>query len=200
MGTSSSSVQPISAGITPTCPTSNVTQSIAEQGTTQPTAIQGGVPSISTSVSPDPSTGESSVVTPSPAVVNLLHVETVDQHTTTIESDEYVPNPTTHPSDAIVLSEYLWRRAPSIKLISLSELDIDIWCGKVSEYYQYSPTLQIKIVSVKGARKQSIKTEIEETELPQVDETRNLIDHAQSLLELAKVFVTKPVKEKQRQI
>ena len=115
VGTSSSSVQPISAGITPTCPTSNVTQSIAEQGTTQPTAIQGGVPSISTSVPPDPSTRESSVVTPSPAFVDLLHVETVDQCTATIESDEYVPNPTTHPADAIVLSGYPWRRAPSIK-------------------------------------------------------------------------------------
>ena len=31
-----------------------------------------------------------------------------------------------------------------------------------------------------------------------MDETRNLIDHAQSLLEQAKVFVTKPVKEKHR--
>ena len=195
--TSSSSMQQISADITPTRLTSNVKQCKVEQCTvTISTADQGGDPSTSASLAPDPPSCALSVAASSLANDGSLHVGTEDKNA--MEAYKFVPGPTTHPADAIVLSKYPWRKEPWVKLTLLPEVDIDIWCGRVGKYYQYSPTLQIKIVSVKGARKQSIKMELDETEPPQEDETHNLIDHAQSLLEQAKVFVTKPVKEKHR--
>ena len=63
------------------------------------------------------------------------------------------------------------------------------------------PPLKIKIVSVRGARRQVLKTEIEKEECPPpVDETKELLDHAHNLLEQAKVFATKPVTAKHQTI
>ena len=114
-------------------------------------------------------------------------------------SSTFVPAPTTHPDDAIVLSDYPWQKEAVVKLTRLPETDIDIWCGSVHKYYQYTPPLQIQIVSVRGACKQVLKTEIEnEVSPPSVDETKELLDHAHNLLERVKVFATKPVQAKHR--
>ena len=158
VGTGSSSKQSVSVGITPNRPTSNVSQCAASHTT------QGVIAPTTASASLANTTDELSVVTNPAVQVDSLHVGTSKEDSPTITA--FVPEPTTHPADAIVLSDYPWKREAIIKLTPPSEVDIDIWCGNVHEYYQYLPPLQIKIVSVKGARKQVIKTEIEKEEPP----------------------------------
>ena len=194
--TGSSSSQSVSVGVTPNQPTSNVSHNIAAHSSTHHAATN---TSEGTVLLPSITSADVSGVATSTAPTELLHVGTTKEDSPTTASIAHVPDPVTHSSNVNVPSEYPWKKDPVIKLTSLSDLDMDIWCGKVHEYYQYVPPLQIKIVSVKGARKQSIKSEIDEEELPQVDKTKELLDHAHDLLEQAKVFATKLVTDKQRE-
>ena len=185
VGTGSSLSQSVSVGVTPNQPTSNVSHSTVAHSSTHQAASN---TSRTTALMPFIHSVDVSCAATSTAPTKPLHVGTSKEDTPTVATTAHVPDPITHPADAIVLSEYPWKREPVIKLTSLSDLDMDIWCGKVHEYYQYLPPLQIKIVSVRGARKQSIKSEIEEEEPPQVDKTKELLDHAQNLLERAKAL------------
>ena len=159
---------------------------------------------VSTLVGKDESrpVGTPTPTTLSASVPTLQNTHALHVGTAIIEppvfKEEFIPDPTTHPADAIVLSEYLWKKEPMLKITPIKDLDVDIWSGKVGEYHKYSPPLQIKIVSVKGSRSQHLKSEPYDTDTHQEDETKNLIDHAQSLLEQAKVFVTKPVTKRHK--
>ena len=66
----------------------------------------------------------------------------------------------------------------------------------------YAPTPSIQISNVKGfgSKQHIIKDKVESNPPTQPDETSELIDHAQSLLEQAKVFGTKPVKRNKRHL
>ena len=41
------------------------------------------------------------------------------------------------PSAALQLVKYPWMKKLSVEVERLHELDIDIWCNKVSDYYRY---------------------------------------------------------------
>ena len=114
------------------------------------------------------------------------------------------PRPVTCPEDGIILSQYLWKNKPEVYLERLSELESDIWCNRVKNYYKFTqaPDVTPVISEVKGygSHKRRIKEEVspEDQSQSQSDTTATdkLIDQANALINTAKQFVTKPVKRK----
>ena len=114
------------------------------------------------------------------------------------------PRPVTCPEDGIILSQYPWKNKPEVYLERLSELESDIWCNRVKNYYKFTPALDVTpvISEVKGygSHKHRIKEEVppEDQSQSQSDTTATdkLIDQANALINTAKQFVTKPVKRK----
>ena len=45
----------------------------------------------------------------------------------------------TCPEDGLVLSQYPWTKTAVLKIDRLSSLSIDLWCNKISDYYQFTP-------------------------------------------------------------
>ena len=110
--------------------------------------------------------------------------------------EEFVPDSTMCPEDGIIISNYLWEKELQIKLECLGELKIDIWCNTVHQFYKFTSAPELVISNVKGfgLREHILNTE-DPTPPPEDtsdDKTAALLSHAQSLLDRAKVFVTKP--------
>ena len=136
-----------------------------------------------------------------------LHVDTEVISAPTTEAEQPIPTmpptkPVTCPEDSIVLSHYPWKSKLEVHLERVSELESDIWCNRVVDYYRYTsaPEVTPVISDVKGygLLKHSIK---EKT--PQEDQSQSytiatdkLIDQAKALINTAKTFITKPVKRK----
>ena len=114
------------------------------------------------------------------------------------------PRPVTCPEDGIILSQYPWKSKLEVYLERLSEIESDIWCNRVVDYYKFSaaPEVTPVISDVKGygLRERQLKEEfpLEDQSQSQSDTiaTDKLIDQAKALIKTAKTFVTKPVKRK----
>ena len=112
------------------------------------------------------------------------------------------PHPVTCPDDGIVLSHYPWKSKLEIHLKRVSDIESDIWCNRVIDYYKFTPAPEVTpiISGVKGygLRKHPIKEEFPLEEQSQSDTiaTDKLIDQAKALISTAKSSVTKPVKRK----
>ena len=112
------------------------------------------------------------------------------------------PRPVTCPEDGIILSHYPWKSKPEVHLKRVSEIESDIWCNHVVDYYKFTsaPEVTPVITGVKGygLRKRPIKEEFPLEDQSQSDTiaTDKLIDQAKALINTAKTFVTKPVKRK----
>ena len=121
--------------------------------------------------------------------------------TTTTKTVTTKPLPVTCPEDGIILSQYPWKSKLEVHLEWLSEIELDIWCNRVVDYYKFSsaPEVTPVISDVKGygLRKRQLKEEfpLEDQSQSQSD-CDKLIDQAKALINTAKTFVTKPVKRK----
>ena len=136
-----------------------------------------------------------------------LHVVTEAISAPTTEAEQSIPTmpptkPVTCPEDSIVLSRYPWKSKLEVHLERVSELESDIWCNCVVDYYRYTsaPEVTPVISDFKGygLRKRSIKEETPQEDQSQSDTiaTDKLIDQAKALINTAKTFITKPVKRK----
>ena len=112
------------------------------------------------------------------------------------------PRPVTCSEDNITLSHYPWKSKLEVHLKRLSEIESDIWCNCVVDYYKFTPapdvTPVISDVKGYGLCKRPIKEEFPLEDQSQSDTiaTDELIDQAKALINTAKTFVTKPVKRK----
>ena len=112
------------------------------------------------------------------------------------------PCPVTCPEDGIILSQYPWKNKPEVHLKRVSEIESDIWCNHIMDYYKFTsaPEVTPVISDIKGygSRKCRIKEEFSLEDQSQSDTTATdkLIDQAKALINTAKTFVTKPVKRK----
>ena len=112
------------------------------------------------------------------------------------------PCPVTCPEDGIILSQYPWKSKIEVHLERVSEIESDIWCNPVMDYYKYmsAPEVTPFISDIKGygSRKRQIKEEFPLEDQSQSDNTATdkLIDQAKALINTAKTFITKPVKRK----
>ena len=114
------------------------------------------------------------------------------------------PRPVTCPEDGITLNQYPWKNKPEVYLERVSDLESDIWCNRVKDYYKFTPapdvTPVISDIKGYGSHKRRIKEEVspEDQSQSQSDTiaTDKLIDQANALINTAKQFVTKPVKRK----
>ena len=99
-----------------------------------------------------------------------------------------------------MLLQYPWKCELNVKLDRIQPLEIDIWSKKVCDYHVFTTSKEVTpiISEVKGyglcAR--PIKVEAPADDLND-DNTDQLIDQAQALINTAKTFVTKPVNRKQ---
>ena len=106
----------------------------------------------------------------------------------------------TCPEDSLVLLQYPWKCEPKVKLDRIQPLENDIWSKKVRDYHVFTTPMEVTpiISEVKGyglcAR--PIKVEAPADDFND-DKTDQLIDQAQTLINTAKTFVTKPVNHKQ---
>ena len=106
------------------------------------------------------------------------------------------PCPVTCPEDGIILSHYPWKSKPEVQLKRVSEIESDIWCNRVADYYKFTsaPEVTPVISGVKGygLRKRPIKDEFPLDDQSQSDiiATDKLIDQAKALINTAKTFVT----------
>ena len=136
-----------------------------------------------------------------------LHVVTEVLSAPTTETGQSIPTmpptkPVTCPEDSIVLSHYPWKSKLEVHLERVSELESDIWCNHVGDYYKYTPAPEVTpvISDVKGygLHKCSAKevTLLEDQSQSDTVETNKLIDQAKALINTAKLFVMKPVKRK----
>ena len=143
-----------------------------------------------------------------------LHVVTEVRSTRTTEAEQTTPTmpptkpvitkprPVTCPEDGIILSHYPWKIKPEVHLERVSEIESDIWCNCVVDYYKFMPAPEVTpiISDVKGygLRKRPIKEEFPLEDQSQSDTiaTDKLIDQAKALINTVKTFVTKPVKRK----
>ena len=119
--------------------------------------------------------------------INQLPVETVKQEVLF-----------TCPEDGLVLSQYPWTKIAAIKLDRLSSLTIDLWCNKISDYYQYVPVeLPVKreIVTLPDSE---VNTSVNTTQPSLTGEENNydadtdvdidnLLHHAKTLVQQVKV-------------
>ena len=112
------------------------------------------------------------------------------------------PRPVTCPEDGIILSQYPWKSKLEVHLERVSEIESDIWCNRVMDYYKFTSALRstpvISDIKGYGSRKCRIKEEFPLEDQSQSDTTATdkLIDQAKALINTAKTFVTKPVKRK----
>ena len=112
------------------------------------------------------------------------------------------PRPVTCPEEGIILRNYPWKSKLEVHLKRVSEIESDIWCNHVVDYYKFTsaPEVTPVISDVKGygLRKCPIKEEFPLEDQSQSDTiaTDKLIDQAKALINTAKTFVTKPVKRK----
>ena len=112
------------------------------------------------------------------------------------------PRPVTCPEDGILLSQFPWKYKLKVQLERVSEIESDIWCNSVIDYYKFTPTPEaspvIKVVKGYGLRKRQSKEHFDLVNQSQPDTTATdqLIDQAKALINTAKTFVTKPVKRK----
>ena len=124
--------------------------------------------------------------------------------TTTTKTVITKPRPVTCLEDGIILSQYPWKSKLKVQLEWLSEIESDIWCNHVVNYYKFSsaPEVTPAISDVKGYGlcKRQLKEEfpLEDQSQSQTDTiaTDQLIDEAKALINTAKTFITKPVKRK----
>ena len=86
----------------------------------------------------------------------------------TTETEQSIPTmpptrPVTCPKDSIVLSHYPWKSKLEVHLERVLELELDIWCNRVGDYYKYMPAPEVTpvISDVKGygLHKCSVKEE-----------------------------------------
>ena len=125
-----------------------------------------------------------------------------EQTTLTTKPVTTKPRPVICPEDGIILSQYPWKSEPEVHLERVSEIELDIWCNRVIDYYKFTlaPEVTPVISDIKGygLRKRHIKEEFPLEEQSQADTTATdkLIDQAKALINTAKTFVTKPVKRK----
>ena len=61
-------------------------------------------------------------------------------------------------SAALQLSHYPWKKKLSIRVDHLHELDIDIWCNKISDYYRYRSVKRTSSGKVKHSKNKSDPT------------------------------------------
>ena len=112
------------------------------------------------------------------------------------------PRPVTCPEDDILLSQYPWKYKLKVHLERVSEIELDIWCNSVTDYYKFMPTPEatpvINVIKGYGLRKRQSREEfpLEDQSQPDTTATDQLIDQAKALINTAKTFVTKPVKRK----
>ena len=112
------------------------------------------------------------------------------------------PCPVTCPEDSITLSQYPWKSELEVHLERVSEIESDIWCNLVIDYYKFTSapevTPVISDIEGYGLRKRQIKEEFPLEDQSQSDTTATdkLIDQANALINTAKTFITKPVKRK----
>ena len=84
----------------------------------------------------------------------------------------------------------------------MSEIESDIWCNSVTDYYKFTPTPEatpvINVIKGYGLCKRQSSEEfpLEDQSQPDTTATDQLIDQAKALINTAKTFVTKPVKRK----
>ena len=124
--------------------------------------------------------------------------------TTTTKTVTTKPCPVTGLEDGIILSQYPWKSKLEVHLERLSEIESDIWCNRVVDYYKFSsaPEVTPVISDVKGygLRKHQLKEDFplkdQSQSQPDTIATDKLIDQAKALINTAKTFVTKPVKRK----
>ena len=99
-----------------------------------------------------------------------------------------------------MLLEYPWKCELNVKLDCVQPLEIDIWSKKVCDYHVFSKSKEVTpiISEVKGygLRTRPIKVEPPVDDIND-DNTDQLIDQAQALINTAKTFVTKSVSHKQ---
>ena len=93
--------------------------------------------------------------------VKTLHVVTeaslaptteVARTTSTTKTVTTKPHPAPCLEDCIILSQYPWKNKLEIHLKRLSEIELDIWCNRVVNYYKFSPAPEVTpvISDVKG--------------------------------------------------
>ena len=134
-------------------------------------------------------------------VRSALTTET-EQTTLTTKPVTTKPRPVICPEDRIILSQYPWKSEPAVHLERVSEIESDIWCNHVMDYYKFTsaPEVTPVISDIKGygSRKFHIKEEFPLEEQSQADTTATdkLIDQAKAQINTAKTFVTKPVERK----
>ena len=78
-----------------------------------------------------------------------------DESTALEDADHTIAEPVTCPEDGLVLSSYPWKRTLCVCAHKVSDLEADIWCGNIPNYYRYDPdpdpdTLQVTPVLVRG--------------------------------------------------
>ena len=104
------------------------------------------------------------------------------------------------PENSLVMLQYLWKRELNVKLDHIQSTEIDIWSNKVGDYYVFNTSKEVTLIisEVKGygLHERPIKVEPPVNDLNE-DNTDQLIDQAQALIDTAKKFVTKPVGRKQ---
>ena len=73
------------------------------------------------------------------------------------------PRPVTFPEDSIILSQYPWKSKLEVHLERVSEIELDIWCNCVMDYYKFTSAHEVTpvISDIKGygSRKHQIKEE-----------------------------------------
>ena len=110
--------------------------------------------------------------------VEPLHVVTKPKVTLAPATEEKQITPTTYPTkpvtakpcpvtclkDGIILSQYPWKHKPEVYLERLSDLESDIWCNRVKNYYKFTPapdvTPVISDIKGYGSHKCQIKEEV----------------------------------------
>ena len=73
---------------------------------------------------------------------------------TTYDHSEHVET----ASVALQLSNYPWKKKLSIRVDRLHELDIDIWCNKISDYYRYRSVKRTSSGKLKRSKDKSDPT------------------------------------------
>ena len=112
------------------------------------------------------------------------------------------PCPVTCPEDGIILSQYPWKSELVVHLERVSEVESDIWCNHVMDYYKFTSASEatpvISYIKGYGSCKCQIKEEFPLEDQSQSDTTATdkLIDQAKAIKNTVKSFVTKPVKRK----
>ena len=101
---------------------------------------------METSTQPMP-TAKVSLKRNSPAL-ELGGTSTIDDHSEHVETALV----------ALQLSNYPWKKKLSIRVERLHELDIDIWCNKISDYYRYRSVKRTSSGKVKHSKDRSDPT------------------------------------------